>query len=144
MRFTFATFVLALSATTVAARAINEMETRSTVTDLGKFVGQTESTLGVDKILDDVDHALNGGLKRLEDQLGVSFAEKLLAIAKKGGPKGTLQAVGQALKQLLKGVDVKQINKDLSDATGGAVVSLEKTLGIKDVQKALDLGKLII
>lgn len=69
----------------------------------------------------------------------MTFAEKLLHLSKKGASPGLLQAVGEGVALLLKGVGLPEIDKFLDNVTGGALTSLEEALGVTDLEKALNL-----
>lgn len=79
-------------------------------------------------------------IPQLEDALGVTFAEYLLGLSKKGAAPGTIQAIGEAVAMLESGLGLPEVEAFLDNATGGAITSLEDALGVTDVLKALGLA----
>lgn len=99
------------------------------MTEVTSAIAKLEDGLGVTKLEDELDKLLGGSLSKLEKQLGVTFAEKLLQLSDKGASKGDLQAIGKGVYYLEKGLGIIAVDELLDDLTGGAVTSLEKALG---------------
>ncbi|PWN90818.1 hypothetical protein FA10DRAFT_302014 [Acaromyces ingoldii] len=136
MRFSFAAVSLFALAGLVAAVPV---EKRSVVTEIGSLISGLEDGLGVTALEDELDKLLGGGLSKLEETLGVTFAEKLLKLSKEGASPGDLQTIGKGIYYLEEGLGVNAVDDFLDKETGGAITSIEKALGVTDIEKALGI-----
>ncbi|KAH8168762.1 hypothetical protein LIA77_10888 [Sarocladium implicatum] len=136
----FSLFTIAVAAVSGVAASPIDIQSRSLITEVGKLVSGLEDGLGVTELTAQLDDLLGNSLTKLEDALGVTFAEYLLGLSKEGAPPGTIQAIGEAVAMLEEGLGVTAVNEFLDKATGGAISSLEEALGVTDIEKALGLA----